>query len=133
MANSASSALYSRSLMPPALEIGRLHILALQELGAGPGQRDLAVDHDVAAMRELEGVEGVLLDQEDRDLVARVELAHDVEDLLGDQWGEAERGLVEQQEARAAHQGAGDRQHLLLAARQRAAALVAPLGETGEH
>src|ERR1043166_7428714 len=98
MANSASSTRYSSSLMSPALEIGRPHILALQEFGAGPGQRDLAGDHDVAAMRELEGMEGVLLDQEDRDLVARVELAHDVEDLLGDQWGEAERGLVEQQE-----------------------------------
>ena len=35
-----------------------------------------------------------------------------------------ERRLVEQQEARPGQQRAADRQHLLLAARQRAAALV---------
>ena len=42
---------------------------------------------------------------------------------------EAERGLVEHQQARAHEQRARDRQHLLLAARQRSRLLAAPLGE----
>ena len=50
-----------------------------------------------------------------------------VEDLLRDQRREAERGLVEQQQPRPAHQRARDRQHLLLAAGQRAAALAQAL------
>ena len=42
------------------------------------------------------------------------------EDLLGQHRREAHRGLVEQQQLRARHQRAADRQHLLLSARQRA-------------
>src|SRR6185437_10100594 len=41
--------------------------------------------------------------------------------------------LVHQQEARIAHQGAGDAQHLLLAARERIAAVDAPLGQRREE
>ena len=44
-------------------------------------------------------------------------------DTARDQGREAERGFVQQQQARAAHQGAADRQHLLLAAGKGAAAL----------
>ena len=62
-----------------------------------------------------------------------VELADRVEDLPHDQRRKAERGLVEQQQARARHQGARDREHLLLAARQRAAALVQPLLQAREQ
>ena len=40
-----------------------------------------------------------------------------VEHLLDHDRRETERGFVEHQEARMAHQGAADRQHLLLAAR----------------
>ena len=46
---------------------------------------------------------------------------------------EAERGLVEQQQPRPAHQRPGDGQHLLLAARHRAAPLVDPLLEAREQ
>ena len=45
---------------------------------------------------------------------------------------EAERGLVEEQEPRPAHQRAGDGEHLLLAAREGAAALVQALLEPRE-
>ena len=67
-------------------------------------------------MRELECVEGVLLDQEHGELLSPIELADRIEDLSHDHRREAERGLVEQQQARARHQRAGDREHLLLAA-----------------
>jgi len=41
--------------------------------------------------------------------------------------GEAQRRLVEEQQAGAGHQGAGDRQHLLLAARKRSGHLPGAL------
>ena len=59
--------------MRPAFEIGRPHLGPVEELAAGAGERDLAVDHDVAAMGELERMIGVLLDQKHREPVARVE------------------------------------------------------------
>ena len=67
---------------------------------------------------------GVLLDEEDGEPVVPVERLEALEDLLDDERREAERGLVEQEQLRPAHQRAGDGEHLLLAARQRAAALV---------
>ena len=56
-----------------------------------------------------------------------------VEDRLDDLRREAERGLVEQQELRLGHERAGDGEHLLLAARQRAGELLAALGSTGKR
>ncbi len=58
--------------------------------------------------------------------------AQDGEDLPHDQRREAERRLVEQQQARAQQQRARDRQHLLLAARQRAGLLAAALAQPGK-
>src|ERR687898_781149 len=52
------------ALLMPAFEIGGPHFLVRQQLAPGALERDVAVDHDVAAMGQLEGVEGVLLDQE---------------------------------------------------------------------
>ena len=75
-------------------------------------------------MGELERVIGALLDQENGQAIIGVERADRREDLLHDQRRQAERRLVEQKQRRASHQRAGDRQHLLLASRQRAAALM---------
>ena len=75
----------------------------------------------------------VLLDQQDGHAAAAVDVGDDREDLLDDQRRQAERGLVEQQQPRPAHQGAGDGKHLLLAAGQGTAALAAALGEDGER
>ena len=120
--------------LPAALEIGRSHLRPLQQFACRCRLSVIsAVDHDVAAVRELERVEGVLLDQEHGEPVLRVELADGVEDLPHDQRREAERRLVEQQQPRPRHQRAGDRQHLLLAARQRAAALVQALLQAREQ
>src|SRR5262249_25433776 len=120
----SSTASLPRARSMAALEIGGAHLGVAQQLGASAGERDLAVDHHVAAMGELEGMVGVLLDQEDGHLLLLVDVADDLEDLLDDQRREAERRLVEQQQPRPAHQRPRDRQHLLLAARQRAAALA---------
>ena len=74
-------------------------------------------------MSQFQGVEGVLFDEEDSEALIAVERADDIEDLAHDERREAERGFIEQQKARAAHQRAGDGEHLLFAARERAAAL----------
>ena len=52
---------------------------------------------------------------------------------MHDQWRESLERLVEQDEPRFAHEGARDRQHLLLAAGKIAPAIVTPLGETRKH
>jgi len=65
--------------------------------------------------------------------VLGVELLIGVENLPHDQRRQAKRRLVEHQEPWPAHQRACDRQHLLLAARQRAAALREALIEPGKQ
>ena len=60
-------------------------------------------------------------------------VADDVEHVLHDGRRQAERRLVEHDELGLAHQAAADRQHLLLAAGQRAGRLRAPLGEPREQ
>ena len=54
-------------------------------------------------------------------------------ELLDDPRREAERGLVEQQHARAGHQRAADREHLLLAAGEQAGALGPALAQDREQ
>src|SRR6478735_7065257 len=93
-------------LMPSAFEIGGLHLRIGEQFLAGATHGDDAVDHDVAAMGELEGMEGVLLDEEDGEPLRFVQLADRLEDLLYDQRCETERGFVEQQELWPCHQGA---------------------------
>src|SRR5262249_20709599 len=66
---------------------------------------------------------GILFDEKYCQTVLGIECFDGVEDLPYDQWGQPERWLVEQKQARLRHQGASYRQHLLFAARQRPAAL----------
>src|SRR5262249_60915021 len=74
----------------------------------------------------------VLLDQEHGD-PALVDLANRAEDLAHEQGRESERRLVQEQEARARHESAADGQHLLLAARERARALLLALEQSREE
>ncbi len=71
----------------------------------------------------------VLLDDQHRDPHLAVDLAQDPEQFLDDQRREPEGRLVEQHQAGPQHQPAADRQHLLLAARQRPSLLSAPFLE----
>jgi hypothetical protein len=92
---------------------------------------DLAVVEHVDVIGDFQAHPHVLLDEKDRDAL----VAHpgdDAEDLADDERRQALRRLVEDQEFRVEQQGAADRQHLLLAARELAAAIAAPLGETRE-
>ena len=74
----------------------------------------------------------VLLDQQDRAALA-LELGDGLEDPLDHEWRQPEGRLIEQEQARPAHEGPPDRQHLLLAARQRPAGLLQPLLEQREE
>ncbi len=56
-------------------------------------------------------------------------LEHEVDD----EWREPERHLVGDDQSRWHCQGAGEREHLLLATRERARALAASIGEHREH
>ena len=87
---------------------------------------------DVGAVRDVQRVVDVLLDQQDRPALG-LELGDGLEDPLDHQRRQAERRLVEQEQARPAHERPPDRQHLLLAARQRAAGLAQPLAEQREQ
>src|SRR4029077_14319723 len=116
-------------LLATAFEISQFHLRPVEQFGAGAGKRDQAVDHDIAAVGELERMEGVLLDQKHGEAVLGVELSDGVEDLPHDQRRQAERRLVEHEKFWPAHQRTRDRQHLLLAARQGAAALAEALVE----
>src|SRR5688572_5131074 len=93
-----------------------------EEAGSGVGKRDRARLHHIAAIRDLERQTRVLLDQKDRDAERR-NLAHDREDLRHQLRRESHRRLVEQEQLRAGHQRARDREHLLLAAGKRAGSL----------
>ena len=63
---------------------------------------------------------------------AATRVAADLEQILHDDDGEPLERLVEQNQARAADQGARDRQHLLLAAGQRPAVAAAPFLSRGK-
>jgi len=91
------------------LEISVAHFLAGQQFLAGARHGDAAVDHDIAPMGKLQGMIGVLLDQEDGQSFLGVQFLDGIEDLLDDERGKAKRRLVQQQEARPAHEGTGDR------------------------
>src|SRR4051794_12772870 len=97
------------------------------DLLGGAGHHDPAGLQHVRVVGELEDEVGVLLDQQERHALLAGDLHEDREQLPGELGCEAQRRLVEQHEARAQHQGAGDREHLLLAAAERARMLVVPL------
>ncbi len=95
-------------------------------------------DHDASRLQHVgAGGEGeraacVLLDEQHGHSLG-VDAAEHPENLPGEKRGEAERGLVEEQQARADHEGARDREHLLLASRQRARGLACALAKDGKE
>ena len=99
---------------------------ALPSRTTAPGRED------VAAVGDRQRDVRVLLDDEHRDTRV-VHLLDDLEAALDEHRREAHRRLVHQQQLRLRHQRAAHRDHLLLAARQRAGELGAPLVEEREQ
>src|SRR5512147_227061 len=110
-------------------EVGAADGVVLLEVGGRARHDDAAGLEEVGVVGQVEGHRRVLLHEQDAHPLLLVDRAHDAEDLPDHQRGQAERGLVQQQQAGAGHERARDRQHLLLAARQRARLLPPPLGE----
>src|SRR3989442_11833331 len=85
------------------------------ELSRRPRHDDAARLEEVGVIGEVERRRDVLLDEQDAHALLAVDGAHDAEDLASDERREAERGLVEEEQARPQHERAPDREHLLLA------------------
>jgi hypothetical protein len=88
------------------------------EVGRSAVVHDSPTVEDVDIVRELESQARVLLDQQDRQACGpqRPQL---LPELLDQQWREALRRLIHQQERRIGHEGPTDGKHLLLAAAER--------------
>src|SRR5207244_502414 len=97
-------------------EIGRRRVVA-----------DHTLFHDVHAVGDVESERHVLLDEQDGHALP-VEDVDDLADLRDHPRHQSLGRLVQQDDARLQHHGAGDGEHLLLAPRQRAARLAPPLG-----
>src|SRR5881409_1342891 len=101
-------------------EVSVLNVRSEPKLGRRAAPDDLAFLDDVVPVRDPRERRHVLVDDQDR-LAPRLEPVHAAPDLGADEWCQAFGGLVENEQARIGHQRASDREHLLLAARERAA------------
>src|SRR5688572_2907260 len=101
------------------------------EIGGRRVVTDDALLHDVDAVRRIERERDVLLDEQDRD-PGPVQDVDDLADLPDHAWHQPFGRLVEQDDLRLEHHRAGDREHLLLAAGERAAGLVPALLQNRE-
>src|SRR5918998_3293401 len=112
-------------------EVSLADLRVLAQLLGGGRIDDGAGLQDVAAGGDLEGDVRVLLDEEDGGALG-VDLFDDAEDALDEDGSQAHRGLVEEQELGAAHQGAPDGEHLLLAPAHRSGLLLDALLQAGK-
>src|SRR5437762_6129250 len=120
------------SMRASAAQVDPLDVLARFELARGTLAHQTPDLQQIGVVRDLEGLAGVLLHHQDAE-AARVDLLDLLEQSPNDLGGEAEGGLVHQQEPRLRHQRSGDRQHLLLAARERPGHLRLSLPQLGEE
>src|SRR5439155_959889 len=113
-------------------QIAVLDVLPGSELGRGSAPDDLALLEDVVRVGDPRQRGDVFVDQQNR-LPARLETRDATPDLSPDEWREPLRRLVEDEQARVRHEGAPDREHLLLPAGERAAEDALTLGELGKE
>ena len=99
-----------------------------------PARSRCIVAHDAAGFEHIAAVgdgqrqRGHLVDQQDGHAVV-AQFGEHVEQFVDHRRRQAERRLVEQQDARLRHQAAGDGQHLLLAAGEKPGAAGQPLAQ----
>src|SRR4051794_17810651 len=112
-------------------QVGAAQLVARQQLGRRAGEAQGAVLQHVGAVRDLERLAHVLLDEQHRQAIV-AQAPDQREHFLDEERRQAERRLVEDQQAGFGHQAAADREHLLLAAAHRAGPLALALGEARE-
>src|SRR5581483_8474585 len=98
-----------------------------------PVQQHPARLEDVAPVGERQRQLHVLLDEQHREALRPVHVPEPLQYLADHAVGQAERRLVDQEEPRARHEPAPDRDHLLLAAGERVGPLRAALPEAREE
>src|SRR5262249_21057627 len=104
-------------------------VVVVQLVDGIAGERDLAVDDDVAAVGDAQGLGKVLLRHQHRQLVLVLQLL-DLLDRAADQYRrQPNRGLIDKENAGRQHQRTRKRQHLLLASAHAAGELATALGE----
>src|SRR5215467_2350501 len=113
-------------------EVEFLDVVLFEQARARVLHHDAPHLQHVAVVREVESHVGVLLHEEDGHALLAVDAADDVEDVLDELGGEAQRRLVEEHHGGPGHEGTADGEHLLLAAGERARALLGATSENGE-
>jgi len=110
----------------------RRHAIRVRRVVGGQQQPEHAVGEDVRSIRQSDGPLGALLDEEDRKAAVTDRLERR-EDEVDDGRRQPQGRLVQEQHRRLRHQGASDRELLLLAARERARGPLAELLEDGKE
>ena len=105
-------------------EISVADTFVLSQFGRCAPQGDRPCLHDVAIIGRIEDEVDVLLDQQNRHLLALLNGFHYRENRLHDHGRQTERRLVKHEKPRLGDERARDRKHLLLASRQRSRSLV---------
>src|SRR6185503_15597814 len=112
----------AKSLHP---EVSVLYVRVRGEVGGAAAPHHASLFQHVVAVRYLGQRLHVLVDDEDRETLA-LELSDRAVDLGADQRREAFCRFVQDEEARVGHQCPGNREHLLLAARELIAVVAPP-------
>ena len=113
-------------------QVELLDVLVAEQLLGLAVHDDLARFEDVAVLGDRQRHHGVLFDQQHRHALL-IDVDDDVANLFDQHRGETERRFVENEEFGVGHERTADGEHLLLAARQVAGGLLAPLGQDGEE
>src|SRR4030081_1242507 len=125
----------SIQLTPRSLSYAEVSVLdgrSEPKLGRCAAPDDLSLLENVVRVRDPGERRHVLVDDQDR-LALRLEPFHAAPDLGADERCQPFRRLVEDEQARIGHQGASDREHLLLAAGERAAETARASRELGKE
>src|ERR1700722_14193603 len=104
--------------MASQADIGLSHALVVQQRPTSATDHDMAIFQNVSALRYLQGLYNVLLDEHDREPLVLVYSCDCLKQFVYDAWRQAKRRLVEHDKAGISHQTSGHGQHLLFATRQ---------------
>src|SRR5438067_10355985 len=116
----------------PQIEFAN-ELVVVELVGGAAFEGDLAVDDDVAAVGNADGLDEVLLRHQHRQLVTVLQFLDLLDRALDENRGETDRRLVDQEDLGRRHQRARQGQHLLLAAAEAAGQLATPLAEHRER
>src|SRR6476646_8685286 len=110
-------------------QVELLDVLMTLESLAISVEDDASVLHHISVVGDLQRRGGALFDQQDADAEFVADGPETTGEILDNDRCQAERQLVDQQKLRPTHQGRADRQHLSLAAGQKAGSPASQFGK----